>query len=206
MSRLLIATANKGKLKEFQAALAEAGIETLGLDSLDDRTQVDETGSTFEENARLKAEQYSLRSSLPVLADDSGLEVDALNGEPGVLSARYGGEGYDDPGRNQLVLQRLEGVPDARRTARFRCVLALARAGQTLATFEGTVEGRILHEQRGTNGFGYDAIFFHDGIGRGFGEITLEQKQALSHRGQAIRKLLVALKSGAIRLHDPSAR
>jgi XTP/dITP diphosphohydrolase len=199
LTRLVVATANQGKLREFEAALAAAGIDVAGLDALGDSNPVDETGSTFEENAKLKAEQYSLRTKLPVVADDSGLEVDALGGAPGVHSARYGGEGYDDRGRNQLVLDRLAGVPDEKRTARFRCVLVVAREGRTLATFEGVVEGRILHEQRGTNGFGYDAVFFHEGIQRGFGEITLERKQALSHRGQAIRKLLEALKSGALR-------
>jgi XTP/dITP diphosphohydrolase len=203
LTRLVVATANQGKLRELKAALADATIDVTGLDTLDDKTVVEETGSTFEENARLKAEQYSLRTPHAVLADDSGLEVDAMNGEPGVLSARYGGDSYDDKGRNQLVLDKMKGVPDAQRTARFRCVLALARGGRTIATFEGAVEGRLLHEQRGNNGFGYDAIFFHDVIGKGFGEITLEQKQALSHRGQAIRILLYALKSGALSL-DPS--
>ena len=200
MSRLVVATLNPGKLREFAAALAAAGIEVAGLESLDDRAPVEETGATFEENARIKAEAYSLRTALPVLADDSGLEVDALGGEPGVRSARYGGEGLDDAGRCRLVLERLRGVPEVERTARFRCVLAVARAGRTLAVFAGAVEGRLLDEPRGANGFGYDPIFFHPGAARTFAELTREEKEALSHRGEAIRRLVAAVRSGALAL------
>jgi XTP/dITP diphosphohydrolase len=200
MTRLLVATANPGKIKEFAAALDPAGIEVVGLESLQDRTEVEETGSTFEANARLKAEGYSLRTDLPVMADDSGLEVDALNGEPGVISARYGGPDLDDFGRCRLVLEKIAGVPADRRTARFRCVLAVARAGKTLAVYEGSVEGRILEAPRGENGFGYDPVFFHEGSGHTFAEIDQAEKERLSHRGQAVRKLLVALRSGALDL------
>ncbi len=200
MTRLVVATSNPGKVRELAAALRGAGIEVLGLDVLGPVEPVEETGATFEENARLKAEAYSKKTDLPVLAEDSGLEVDALQGAPGVLSARYGGEGVDDPGRCRLVLRNLEGVPEAERTARFHAVIALARGGRTLATFHGTVEGRILDAMRGENGFGYDPIFFHPGIGRAFAEITREEKHALSHRGKAVEALLAAVREGTIRL------
>lgn len=200
MSRLVVATLNPGKLREFAAALAAAGIEVAGLDALGRREPVDETGATFEENARIKAEGYSARTELPVVADDSGLEVDALGGEPGVRSARYGGEGLDDAGRCRLVIERLRGVPEVERTARFRCVLAVAKAGRTLAVFDGAVEGRLLDGPRGANGFGYDPIFFHAGAGRSFAELTRAEKEALSHRGEAIRRLVAAVRSGALAL------
>ncbi len=200
MSRLVVATLNPGKLREFAAALEGSGIDVAGLEALDDRSPVEETGSTFEENARIKAEAYSRRTALPVVADDSGLEVDALGGEPGVRSARYGGEGLDDPGRCRLVLERLRGVPEAARTARFHCALAVARAGRTLAVFDGRAEGRILAAPRGANGFGYDPIFFHPGAGRSFAELSRAEKEALSHRGEAIRRLVAAVRSGALAL------
>ena len=199
-ARIVLATNNPGKAAEIAAAMKEVGIEVLGIHSLGDLDPVEETGATFEENARIKAEAYSLRTSLPVLADDSGLEVDALGGTPGVESARYGGPGVDDAGRNRLLLEKLRGVPTKRRTARFRCVLAVARSGRTLATFHGVVEGRIAEEPRGENGFGYDPVFFHDGIGTTFGMIPREEKQRLSHRGQAIAKLVEAVRSGVLDL------
>lgn len=205
MIRVVVATSNPGKIREFGAALAGTGIETSGLDSLADRSPVEETGSTFEENAKIKAEAYSLRTDLAVLAEDSGLEVDALGGEPGVLSARFGGPDLDDPGRCRLVLRRLEGIPDDARAARFHCVIAVARHGATLSTFHGVVEGHILRQARGTNGFGYDPIFFHPGIGRTFGEITREEKQSLSHRGRAIAAFVRAVQEGRLRVSRSSS-
>ena len=199
-ARIVVATANPGKLVEFAAALTPAGFEVVGLDALDDRTPVEETGDSFEANARLKAEGYSARTDLPVLADDSGLEVDALGGEPGVHSARYGGPDLDDRERYRLVLEKLKGVPDEQRTARFRCVLALARGGETIATFDGVVEGRITHEPRGDGGFGYDPVFFHPGIGKAFGEISRKDKEGLSHRGKAIRRFVEAVRQGSVDL------
>lgn len=198
MTELLLATGNPGKLRELVAALEPRGIQVVGLDTLEDPTPVEETGATFEQNARLKAEGYSLRTDLHVLADDSGLEVDALGGDPGVRSARYGGEGYDDAGRTQLVLERTEGVPEKERTARFRAVLALARHGETLATFEGVAEGRLFTACRGENGFGYDPIFFSFEAGTGFAQIGRAEKERYSHRGQAIRKLLAWLEAHPI--------
>lgn len=203
MRRLLIATGNPGKIREIADALRPTGIEAVGLEQLDDRSEVEETGTTFEANARLKAEQYSLRTDLPVLADDSGIEVDALDGAPGVYSARFGGPGLDDPGRCRYLLEQIARIDDPEaRGARFRCVLALARAGRTRATFEGVVEGRLLTEPQGENGFGYDPIFFHPPSGCTTAELTTAEKQRVSHRGQAIEALIGAIRAGDPRLAE----
>jgi XTP/dITP diphosphohydrolase len=203
MRSLVVATSNVGKVREIALALGGCGIEVLGLDRLDDPTPAEETGTTFEANARLKAESYSRRTDLPVLAEDSGLEVDALGGAPGVQSARYGGLGLDDAARYRRLLDAMRHVTDpARRTARFRSVVAVARAGRTLATFEGVVEGRIAETPRGDHGFGYDPVFFHPPSGRTTAELTPAEKQRVSHRGQALAALLAALRSGDPRLAD----
>ena len=196
--KLLVATANQGKLREVEAALAPLGIDVVGLSALSDATPVEETGATFLENAKLKAEVYSRRTDLPVLADDSGLEVDALEGRPGVLSARFGGPQLSDVARCKAVLKGLVDVPEEARTARFQCVLAVARGGRTLATFEGAAEGRILRELRGKNGFGYDPIFLQAESGRTFAEMTPEEKDAVSHRGRALAALARALPHGLL--------
>ena len=188
MKILVLATGNPGKIKECEAFLGPAGFTVLGLDALTDQTPVEETGKTFEANARLKAEGYSRRTPHLVLADDSGLEVDALGGAPGVLSARYGGPDLTDPERCTAILDALAGTPDDKRTARFRCVLALAKAGRTVATFDGVVEGSILRAPRGANGFGYDPIFFHAPSGCAFAELTRDEKELVSHRGNALRR------------------
>ena len=205
MKRLLVATLNPGKVREFAAALIPTGIEVYGLDSLSDMTPVEETGATFEENARLNAEGYSLRTDMPVLADDSGLEVDALGGAPGVNSARCGGPDLDDAGRHRHLLEELKEVTDPeKRTARFRCVLAVARAGEILATFDGLVEGRILDAPEGDNGFGYDPLFLHSESGCTTAQLSTPEKQRISHRGQAIAAFLEALRSADPRLADSS--
>lgn len=193
ISRLLVATSNPGKLREFALALGREGIEVHGLEDLAQVSKIEEMGSTFEENARLKAEGYSRQTDLTVVADDSGLVVDALGGAPGVASARYGGPEIDDAGRNRLLLEALRGVSPERRTARFVCVLVLARSGLTLTVFRGVVEGTILEEARGHQGFGYDPVFFHAPSGRSFGELSLLQKQHVSHRGLALAALISAL-------------
>lgn len=156
------------------------------LDDLGIRATIEETGDTFDANARLKAEAYAGLSGVLALADDSGIVVDALNGEPGVLSARYGGDGYDDAGRTNLLLKNAESVPDDGRAARFVCVIAVAEPGQTARTFHGVVEGSLAREVRGPNGFGYDPVFIPTGWTRTFGEATAEEKHALSHRGMAM--------------------
>jgi len=196
--KLLVATGNPGKLREFAAALARLNVEVVGLESLSDATSVEETGATFLDNAKLKAEVFSRRTDLPVLADDSGLEVDALEGRPGVLSARFGGPQLSDTARAKAVLKGLVDVPDTQRNARFHCALAVARGGRTLATFEGTVEGMILRELRGKNGFGYDPIFLYPDAGRTFAEMAPEEKAALSHRGRALAALARALEQGLL--------
>jgi len=197
LNRLVVATMNPGKVREFAAALIPAGLEIVGLDYLSVVSAVEETGVTFEENARLKADHYSTKTDLPVLAEDSGIEVDALGGEPGVYSARYGGAGLNDVDRNLKLLEALRGVEAERRSARYRSVIAVAREGATLAIFDGVVEGRILEEPRGDQGFGYDPIFFHEEAGC-FGELSTSEKERWSHRGQAIREFL-----GAVRDDDP---
>jgi len=148
----------------------------------------DETGRSFEENAILKATYYSRFAGQPVFADDSGLEVDALDGRPGVLSARYAGDNATDEANNQRLLNELRGVSDRR--ARFVCVIAVARGGRLLKTYRGAVEGRILDEPRGANGFGYDPLFFHEPFGCTFGEAPPEMKMRVSHRGEALRAML----------------
>jgi len=198
MKRLVVATSNPGKLREFAAALIPLGIELLGLDALGTPAPVEETGSTFEDNARHKAEQYSRRTDLHVLADDSGLEVDALDGAPGVESARWGGPSLDDAARCRKLLEALGATE--RRTARFRCVLAIARGGKTLATFGGTVEGEIALAPSGEGGFGYDPLFHHPESGRTFAELTTAEKRSVSHRGRALAALLEALRAGDPRL------
>ena len=200
MKRLLVATLNTGKVREFKAALGAAGIDVCGLETIAEPPTIEETGATFEENARLKAEGYSRCTPLPVLADDSGLEVDWLGGAPGVKSARYGGPGLDDEGRNHKLLQALEGVEPAKRSARFRCSLALAERGTTLATFDGVIEGRILDAPQGENGFGYDPLFFHPPSECTTAELTTEEKQRVSHRGKAIAAFLEALRTGDSRV------
>ena len=196
--KLLVATGNPGKLREFAAALARLNVEVVGLESLSDAPSVEETGATFLDNAKLKAEVFSRRTDLPVLADDSGLEVDALEGRPGVLSARFGGPQLSDTARAKAVLKGLVDVPDAQRSARFHCALAVARGGRTLATFEGTVEGMILRELRGKNGFGYDPIFLYPDAGRTFAEMAPEEKETVSHRGRALAALARALEQGLL--------
>jgi XTP/dITP diphosphohydrolase len=197
VTKLVLATGNPGKIREFQAALL-GHVEVVGFEAVEDGPAPEETGTTFEQNARIKAEGYSLRTSLTVLAEDSGLEVDALDGAPGVHSARYGGNDLDDHGRVLKLLEDLQKFPDDQRTARYRAVIAVAKAGQTLATFDGHVEGRIIRDLRGEGGFGYDPVFFHDDLGCTFAQISRAQKQQLSHRGAAIRAFLAGLQDGRL--------
>jgi XTP/dITP diphosphohydrolase len=189
MPTLLVATQNRGKLREYQRLLTGYTLLTTvdaGLGDFD----VEETGATFAENAILKARAYMQASGLITLADDSGLAVDALDGRPGVYSARYGGPGLDDAGRRAKLLADLRDVPDGRRTARFMCVVAVARPGvDDVLQVEGRVEGRILHAERGSGGFGYDALFQPDGHAQTFGELPADVKDGLSHRGRAVAAL-----------------
>jgi len=188
--RLLLASNNQHKIRELRDLLDGDDFEVLAPEDLDVRLEVEETGESFAENAVLKAESFSARTGLLSLADDSGLMVDALGGDPGFLSARYGGKGLTDDNRNQLVLSLLRGVPRAKRTARFVAAIAVATPGQTTRVFEGVVEGLITEEPRGSNGFGYDPIFFYPPFDRTFGEDPGEregQKRDVSHRALALR-------------------
>jgi XTP/dITP diphosphohydrolase len=199
MPRVLVATSNPGKLRDFSGAAAEHGITIGALPDFDSLPGVREDGTSFEENARKKADHYSrFAPGEIVLADDSGLEVDALGGMPGVHSARYAFLGSRvvsdrkdvDPLNNKLLLSELQAVPENRRTARFVCVIAAARDGQTLSTFCGEARGRILAAPRGSGGFGYDPLFFFPALGKTFAELTPEEKAGVSHRGAAFRKFL----------------
>jgi len=196
--KILIATSNPGKLRDFAGAASVHGIEIAGIPNFSSLPLVVEDGQTFEENARKKAEEYS--QYVPgeiVVADDSGLEIDALGGAPGVHSARYAAEqphlaeaNTDDGENNLRVLRELNGVPPEKRTGRFVCILAAARDGQTLATFRGVAEGIILDAPRGSNGFGYDPLFYFPQIQKTFAELCAEEKSKFSHRGAAFRQFL----------------
>jgi XTP/dITP diphosphohydrolase len=198
MKRVLIATSNPGKIRDFAGAAAVHGIEIASLPNFASLPLVVEDGTTFEENARKKAEQYSRHApGQIVLADDSGLEVDALNGAPGVHSARYAAEephkaenNTDDEENNARVLRELRGISAEKRTGRFVCVIAAARDGETLAVFHGKAEGVILDSPRGKNGFGYDPLFYFPQIQKTFAELTAEEKAGYSHRGKAFREFL----------------
>lgn len=189
MKRILIATNNKGKAKDFETLFGPYGFEVQTLNDLEQDIDVEETGVTFEENAILKAETVSQMLGIMVIADDSGLEIDELQGAPGVYSARYAGEPKNDEANIDKVLSELQRVPEEERTARFRCVLAVAGPGRETVTFSGSCEGLILEERRGSNGFGYDPIFFAPEKGRAMAELTAEEKGQISHRGAALRQL-----------------
>lgn len=187
LRKLLVATHNRGKMREFAEMLAGMEIEWLDLDDVQVTTDVPETGSTFAENARLKARAYATMTGLLTLADDSGLEVDALQGAPGVLTARYGGAGLSHADRYQLLLQNLANVAWEERTARFRCAIALsAPDGQILAESEGVCEGVIALEPSGSGGFGYDPVFFLPQYGQTMAEVGSAIKHQISHRGRAL--------------------
>jgi XTP/dITP diphosphohydrolase len=183
--KLLIATHNRGKLTEYQEIFGDLDVELLTLDDVGITEDVEETGTTFLENAELKAKAYAEASGLLTLADDSGLEVDALGGEPGVYSKRYAGEDKSDADRNVYLLAKLANVPQAERGARFRCVIVIADDKGNLWNADGTCEGEIGFEPRGTNGFGYDPVFVVRERGVHLAELTSEEKNKISHRGHA---------------------
>ncbi len=185
--KLYCATTNKGKLREFRLA-ARGTVEIEPLEGFKDLPECLEDGATFEENAVKKALHYSAYAGGLLFADDSGLEVNALGGAPGVRSARFAGPEATDSANNALLVERLRGVAD--RAARFVCVIALADRGRLVRTFRGEVEGRILDEPRGASGFGYDPLFFHEPYGCTFGEVDGDRKFAVSHRGRALRALV----------------
>jgi XTP/dITP diphosphohydrolase len=185
MEKLLLATRNQGKVKELAELLAGLPYEMVSLDYAGITGEVEETGATFMENAILKAAAYAAVSGVLTLADDSGLEVDALGGRPGVLSARYGGPGLSDEDRVDLLLKGLKDVPWEKRTARFRCVIAIAGLGGNVRTVEGVVEGVIQYKPEGSNGFGYDPIFYLPDKQCTTAQLPSQEKNLISHRGQA---------------------
>ena len=186
---LTCATTNPGKLREIQNAAPDFEIRQL----VSNVEPPEENGLTFEENAALKAVYYSRSTEGFLFADDSGLEVDALNGAPGVYSSRYAGEAASDQANNTLLLKNL--ARKKQRSARFVCVIALARDGKLVQTFRGSVEGRILEAPQGAGGFGYDPLFYHEPFGCTFGEAPLEDKMKVSHRAQALHKMFTYLRS-----------
>ena len=189
MKEIIIATKNKGKAKEFEQLFGPKGFQVRTLLDFPDLEDVEETGSTFAENAVLKAETISREIGKMVIADDSGLVVDALGGSPGVFSARYAGEAKSDDANIDKVLQELAGIPDGDRTARFCCALAIAIPNKKTETVMGTCEGVILRERKGTYGFGYDPIFFVEEKSKSMAELTPSEKNLISHRAKAIRVL-----------------
>ena len=193
--RVVLATTNRGKLKDFQVLLAATGVELVLPSDLGVEIEVEETGETFVDNALLKARAYAAATGLPALADDSGIIAHALGNEPGVRSARYAGEPCDDHANNRKLIERLRGASD--RGASFVCALALVFPGGREVVAEGRCDGRIIGEERGSNGFGYDAVFYRDDLGCTFGEASPADKNARSHRGAAVRVLLRRLAEGA---------
>ncbi len=186
MTRLLLATNNPGKVREMRRLLAEEPFEVVTPADLGIELDVVEDGDGYAENATLKARAFAEAGRCLALADDSGIEVDALGGRPGPLSARFGGPGLDDAGRTALMLREMRDVPEGERGARYRAVVAVAWPGERIERFEGTWEGSIGREPRGENGFGYDPIF-RTGDGRSGAELSAAEKDAVSHRGQAVR-------------------
>ncbi len=185
---ILIATGNQGKIKELRELLAILPIELKTLNDFQNIVEIEETGETFAENAILKAKGYALQTNMWALADDSGLEIDALNGEPGVFSARYAGENASSEERNAKVLAKLEN--NLNRNAKFVCSIAISdEKGEIKHLTDGVCQGKIILSPRGTNGFGYDPIFVPDDFDKTFGEIADKEKQEISHRGKAMKKI-----------------
>ena len=195
MPRLLLATTNQGKAAEYRDLLKGLDLEMVTLDQAGISQEADESFNTFEENARHKAAFYAELGGLPTLADDSGLEVDALSGEPGVRSSRYAGDNASDADRVDFLLSKLKDIPYQERTARFHCIIAVARPGGQIETAEGACEGYIATEPLGLNGFGYDPIFYLPEYGKTIAELPPETKNHISHRGRAAAKIRCLLEN-----------
>lgn len=194
MRKIIFATGNEEKMREIREILASLPVEVLSMKEAGIQADIIEDGKTFEENAVIKAKAIAQLSEEIVLADDSGLVIDYLNGEPGIYSARYMGEDTSYRIKNENLIQRLEGVPDEERIARFVCAIAAAFPDGTVLTTEGTVEGRIGYEEKGENGFGYDPIFYLPEYGCTTAQLTEEKKNEISHRGKALRKMVEKLR------------
>lgn len=193
MKKIIIATKNKGKAKDFEALFDPLGYAVLTLHDVADDMDVEETGTTFEENALLKATALANHLQTMVIADDSGLEIDALDGRPGIYSARYAGEEKSDEANIDKVLEELKDVKESERSARFVCAIAVASPTSEPITVRGTCEGIIAQERKGANGFGYDPIFFVPAENKMMAELTAEEKGAISHRGNALQLLAANL-------------
>lgn len=187
--KVIFATGNEGKMREIRTILEDAGLEILSLKDAGIDVDIVEDGNTFEENAIIKARKIMEMTGEIVLADDSGLEVDYLNKEPGIYSARYAGENTPYSIKNKMIIDRLEGVPDEKRTARFVCAIAAVFPDGQIVTAKGTIEGIIGYEEKGGNGFGYDPIFYVPEYGCTTAELSMEQKNEISHRGKALREI-----------------
>ncbi|MCJ7839876.1 XTP/dITP diphosphatase [Lederbergia sp. NSJ-179] len=189
MKQVMIATKNKGKATEFEALFSPYGIKVLTLLDIEAYPDIAETGETFAENATIKAETLSKELNAMVIADDSGLIVDELDGAPGIYSARYAGEEKNDEANMDKLLHEMRDVPDHKRTARFYCALAFARPKKETIIATGKCEGKILTERLGANGFGYDPIFYVTAVGKSMAELTSEEKNQISHRSEALKNL-----------------
>lgn len=192
--RIIFATGNEGKMREIRMIMADLGVEILSMKEAGISADLEENGATFEENAMIKAKGIAALCDDLVLADDSGLEIDALNKEPGVYSARYLGEETSYHFKNANLIQRLEGVPEEKRTARFVCAIAAVLPDGRTLSVKAAMEGRIGYEERGENGFGYDPIFMLPEYGKTTAELSPEEKNNLSHRGKALRLMKEMLK------------
>jgi XTP/dITP diphosphohydrolase len=198
MSKLLLATNNRGKVQEYRDLLAGIPCELVTPAQIGLKLEVAETGSTYQENARLKAEAFAKASGLPALADDSGLEVDALDGEPGIRSSRYAGEGAKDTDRVHYLLNKLKNVPPEKRTARFRCVIALAFPEGKTVFYSGSCDGSITLSPRGNAGFGYDPVFYFPELKKTMAELPAAVKNQISHRARAAQEARKVLEKSAI--------
>lgn len=188
METILIATANPGKAAEYRRIFEAKGVAVKTLADLSEHYEIDENGTTFEENALIKAQTLMNALQIPVLADDSGLIVDALDGAPGIHSARYAGD-HDDEANNRKLLTELKDVPAAQRTARFHCSIVVVRPNVAPLSVAGEAEGQILFEKQGQDGFGYDPLFLYPPLNKSFAELTMAEKNEVSHRGRAVEKL-----------------
>ncbi len=195
MKQIIVATQNQGKVKEIKAVLADLSVEVKTMDEIGINIDIEENGTTFEENAIIKAEALTMYTDAIVIADDSGLEIDCLNKEPGVYSARYLGKDTPYTEKNQIILERLKNVEREKRTARFVCAIAMARKGKETQTAVATLEGYIGYEAQGTNGFGYDPIFFVPELERSTATLTMEEKNEISHRAKALRLMKEQIKT-----------
>ena len=196
MNKIIFATTNTGKIKEIKEILSDCDVEVISMKEMNITTDVEENGTTFEENSLIKARAISKLTGLPVLADDSGLEVDYLNGEPGIYSARYLGRDTDYDYKNNYIIDKLKDAKDSERSARFVCVISLVLPDGREFVKKGIMEGRIGYEIKGENGFGYDPIFYLPEYGKTSAEISGEEKNKISHRGKALRamkELIVSL-------------